>query len=878
MQTSAPNPRAYGLGLNSSAGDVPGSPGAEPSKAIYDMVGGKRSPEEVMAENTARMRGGSMREVQEPQSPRPRHTQPIEPEYIPPQTESSLLRESSLAFNAAGESCAPDPGVYGLGGPRATLVVMQENIEQMRHGGYLQEETENEWHGAADVAPASVEFTAEILEGYEQTVADLVAQFGGTLEWYGQNAVMDIPGDQAGAFQQRLEDQVGAQVSLHEAQQRARRRFSEAVTITPQMQEVLAELGMDASDFNDRGVYAHPGKFQGEGLATLWFYNGMMNGYRSDLEFEYPAEDVYIVGDDDRKALPGLLDNVYAFGLHHREDGFVEGNEVSQADFERLTAESEGEGLNEYGEARGKKGKGNKGKKKQPRSSGGYGMTEAKEFSVGFAIDTGTQDTVEEYFREDYGREPNEADWVKINEDVSKIERNVEAWLNEHVGPALNEGHSDNVLIGTIYPEVSRDDVLNFVMQHSEHGESQTGSGRYPIPWPTDSWLEGTSEFATSLPVSVGFFGISAEAYDLWENGQFDRMFEGPIDLEEATYSGNARTGRPPGAVEPPDRSDRGERATYSGNARTGKPQGSYAPSGRSEAGERARYNGNARTGSPSAKGGVNYSPSGKSDQGEHASFSGHARTGKPRMEARQTGFLVFLDGQEIDKVFYSGNVDEEEVRQSLINHDGYDPGIVVEREGTPPLQERTDKEWYGDEAPKFVEIRDVKNDSVTVVPVAEFQKDNPDVEIPPLGETVTIGGGAAVQFEITGLMNEARRPLREYFDTDESVVAELVLYADNEAKLYSQKKDILANVMRRVKKGTYDPTLAPKLWMYWVDAAAKSYAVEFDDPGERGRSWSQMFPKAVREKAAQEIAEREYQDVLNGEYDPRPDTGDPLA
>jgi hypothetical protein len=44
--------------------------------------------------------------------------------------------------------------------------------------------------------------------------------------------------------------------------------------------------------------------------------------------------------------------------------------------------------------------------------------------------------------------------------------------------------------------------------------------------------------------------------------------------------------------------------------------------------------------------------------------------------------FNVYLAGKKIDTVFYSGQgtatVDREEVRTSLVNHDGYDTGITV--------------------------------------------------------------------------------------------------------------------------------------------------------------------------------------------------------
>lgn len=39
----------------------------------------------------------------------------------------------------------------------------------------------------------------------------------------------------------------------------------------------------------------------------------------------------------------------------------------------------------------------------------------------------------------------------------------------------------------------------------------------------------------------------------------------------------------------------------------------------------------------------------------------------------------VMLDGQEIDKVFFSQACDADEIRRGLIEHDGYDPRITVE-------------------------------------------------------------------------------------------------------------------------------------------------------------------------------------------------------
>lgn len=45
--------------------------------------------------------------------------------------------------------------------------------------------------------------------------------------------------------------------------------------------------------------------------------------------------------------------------------------------------------------------------------------------------------------------------------------------------------------------------------------------------------------------------------------------------------------------------------------------------------------------------------------------------------------FNVYLKNKQIDKIFYGDNtkVDKEEVKKSLVNHDGYDSGIRVTKE-----------------------------------------------------------------------------------------------------------------------------------------------------------------------------------------------------
>ncbi len=87
--------------------------------------------------------------------------------------------------------------------------------------------------------------------------------------------------------------------------------------------------------------------------------------------------------------------------------------------------------------------------------------------------------------------------------------------------------------------------------------------------------------------------------------------------------------------------------------------------------------------------------------------------------------------------------------------------------------------------------------------------------------------------------------------EVDSVTLRELDLYAENSGELYGQKKAILANVKRKVAKGIYDPTRAPTLWRYWVDAAAKRYQQEFGTPD------LQIFDTATKDALAKDLAKR---------------------
>ena len=93
--------------------------------------------------------------------------------------------------------------------------------------------------------------------------------------------------------------------------------------------------------------------------------------------------------------------------------------------------------------------------------------------------------------------------------------------------------------------------------------------------------------------------------------------------------------------------------------------------------------------------------------------------------------------------------------------------------------------------------------------------------------------------------------------DTDEHSERELDLYAENTSELSGQFTAIIANVGRRLAKGTYDAALAPKLWRYWYDEAARRYKREF----------GYQFPPAVRQACAESRATGEVERIQAGEY-----------
>jgi len=88
----------------------------------------------------------------------------------------------------------------------------------------------------------------------------------------------------------------------------------------------------------------------------------------------------------------------------------------------------------------------------------------------------------------------------------------------------------------------------------------------------------------------------------------------------------------------------------------------------------------------------------------------------------------------------------------------------------------------------------------------------------------------------------------------DKAAAHELILFADNESSIYNQRVSIHKNLLRKIKKGQYSDTKAAKLWGYWFEAAAKSYAKQNATPAD----WSRIFSPSTRRLAARSYASRE--------------------
>jgi hypothetical protein len=100
----------------------------------------------------------------------------------------------------------------------------------------------------------------------------------------------------------------------------------------------------------------------------------------------------------------------------------------------------------------------------------------------------------------------------------------------------------------------------------------------------------------------------------------------------------------------------------------------------------------------------------------------------------------------------------------------------------------------------------------------------------------------------------------------DSDAVNELDSYINNNEDLYRRRfMPIISNIRRKMKRGVYDHEKVIKLWMYLVDDAAKAYV---DEHGSIDQDVKDVFPKETRLQVAQVIADREKENIEQGEYD----------
>ena len=102
--------------------------------------------------------------------------------------------------------------------------------------------------------------------------------------------------------------------------------------------------------------------------------------------------------------------------------------------------------------------------------------------------------------------------------------------------------------------------------------------------------------------------------------------------------------------------------------------------------------------------------------------------------------------------------------------------------------------------------------------------------------------------------------------NVDSNATNELDLYIMNNEDLYRRRfMPIIQNLKRKVARNTYDHEKAKQLWQYLIDDAAKAYVKEFGKPDEDVKD---LFPKETRLRVAEIMADREFENLKQGEYD----------
>lgn len=96
------------------------------------------------------------------------------------------------------------------------------------------------------------------------------------------------------------------------------------------VKKILESLGYHEDNYDsENDKILSRGKFEREPIATLYFYNAFMNGYRGEFEFEH--EQVYEITKEDKEACPSLRGFSH-YILVFRDDGFVVGEAIPKSE------------------------------------------------------------------------------------------------------------------------------------------------------------------------------------------------------------------------------------------------------------------------------------------------------------------------------------------------------------------------------------------------------------------------------------------------------------------------------------------------------------------------------------------------------------------
>lgn len=96
-------------------------------------------------------------------------------------------------------------------------------------------------------------------------------------------------------------------------------------------------------------------------------------------------------------------------------------------------------------------------------------------------------------------------------------------------------------------------------------------------------------------------------------------------------------------------------------------------------------------------------------------------------------------------------------------------------------------------------------------------------------------------------------------FNTPESIAIELETYVMNELRLYRRFTAIADCLVKKHKKGNYDPEKALVIWESWVFEGAKLYMKEFKMP----QNIRYVFPKDIRKIVAQSVEEYAFDEYI---------------